>query len=227
MRKMTFFWTVAVVMVLSFIPVRAQAETLEEAKERIRQEVIDEYGPAPAKQQPAQFRAVSTQEKKQVKALPKKSQKQPAQKSPMDMSLPFGVSLEAALRMIMVMMFFAIIPAVIAKLKGRSFIAWWVLGTLFFIFTLPIAVFMRSTRQPRTAKPDKAAQRSQEPQPREPDKTALDDKQPKKTGKPSIEKSNEAVDIYATIEKLAELKAKGVISEEEFKSKKNELLARI
>ena len=35
------------------------------------------------------------------------------------------------------------------------------------------------------------------------------------------------VDVFATIEKLAELRDKGILSEEEFATKKAELLARI
>jgi hypothetical protein len=38
---------------------------------------------------------------------------------------------------------------------------------------------------------------------------------------------NQGGDVFATIERLAELRAKGVLSDDEFNSKKAELLARL
>jgi hypothetical protein len=42
-----------------------------------------------------------------------------------------------------ILMVLAIIPATIAKVKGRSFIAWWVLGLLCFIVVFPISIYMK------------------------------------------------------------------------------------
>ncbi|MFC1480244.1 hypothetical protein ACFL5Y_02210 [Candidatus Omnitrophota bacterium] len=42
-----------------------------------------------------------------------------------------------------VAMVIALIPATIAKVKGRSFIAWWVLGLVLFIVVFPISVYMK------------------------------------------------------------------------------------
>lgn len=229
MRRIFVFFGVIAVTILPLAPARAQAETMEEMKERIRQEVTAEYGPAPVKKQaqPGQFRAAPAQEKTEAKAAPQKLVKQPAVKKPMDMSLPFGVSPEAAVKMVVVMMFFAVIPGVIARLKGRSFIAWWLLGTLFFIFVLPIAVFMKSLKPARAPKPARPAPKTETPPTKEAVGGKIDEKPSKTAERPPNEQGNEAVDVYNKIEKLAELKSKGLLTEEEFKAKKNELLSRI
>jgi hypothetical protein len=43
----------------------------------------------------------------------------------------------------LILLALALIPAIIAKAKGRSFIAWYVLGILLWIVAFPAAVFMR------------------------------------------------------------------------------------
>jgi hypothetical protein len=92
----------------------------------------------------------------------------------------------------LVLLVLALIPAVIAKVKGRSFIAWYVLGLLLWIVAFPASVFMR--------------------------------KLPEAGGK---KEETEEADIYAKIGNLSKLKEKGLISENEFNSKKKELLDRI
>ncbi|MFC1548826.1 hypothetical protein ACFL5E_02585 [Candidatus Omnitrophota bacterium] len=42
----------------------------------------------------------------------------------------------------------AVIPATIAKVKGRSFIAWWVLGLLFFPVVFFISLFIKKWPKP-------------------------------------------------------------------------------
>ena len=42
----------------------------------------------------------------------------------------------------------ALIPAIIARMKGRSFIAWWVLGLIAFIVVFPISVYMKKIPRP-------------------------------------------------------------------------------
>lgn len=37
-----------------------------------------------------------------------------------------------------------LIPAFIAKMKGRSFLSWWLYGSLIFLFAFPHAIFMGS-----------------------------------------------------------------------------------
>lgn len=44
-------------------------------------------------------------------------------------------------------MVLGLIPAMIAKLKGRSFFIWWVYGSLLFIFALPHAIFAKRLKQ--------------------------------------------------------------------------------
>ena len=53
----------------------------------------------------------------------------------------------------------ALIPAAIAKVKGRSFIAWWVLGLVGFIIALPASIFMKDLPKPKKKK------RKQKPEP--------------------------------------------------------------
>lgn len=40
-----------------------------------------------------------------------------------------------------------LIPAVIARTKGRSFVVWWLYGALLFIVALPHALLMRANRE--------------------------------------------------------------------------------
>jgi len=44
-------------------------------------------------------------------------------------------------------MLIGLIPATIAQSKGRSFIVFWLYGTLFFIVALPHALLMRTTKK--------------------------------------------------------------------------------
>ena len=41
-----------------------------------------------------------------------------------------------------------LIPAAIAKKKGRSFILWWIFGTLLFIVALPRSISIKSNADP-------------------------------------------------------------------------------
>jgi ABC-type polysaccharide/polyol phosphate export permease len=36
-----------------------------------------------------------------------------------------------------------LVPATIARRKGRDFLAWWVLGAMMFVFALPAALLLR------------------------------------------------------------------------------------
>ncbi len=40
-----------------------------------------------------------------------------------------------------------LIPAYIAKTKGRSFVAWWIYGALLFIVALPHSLIMRTDKR--------------------------------------------------------------------------------
>lgn len=46
-----------------------------------------------------------------------------------------------------------LIPAAIAKSKGRSFVEWWVFGTLLFIIALPAAIFAKGAKGQNTISP--------------------------------------------------------------------------
>lgn len=39
-----------------------------------------------------------------------------------------------------------LIPAVIAKRKGQSFVTWWIFGGLLFIIALPLAIYQKDRR---------------------------------------------------------------------------------
>jgi hypothetical protein len=53
-----------------------------------------------------------------------------------------------------------LIPAVIAKRKGRPFLAWWLYGAVFFLIALPHAIIMKQYRpglELRSIKEDEGA----------------------------------------------------------------------
>jgi len=44
-----------------------------------------------------------------------------------------------------------LVPATIARRKGRDFLAWWVFGTMMFVFALPAALLLRPAGLGRSA----------------------------------------------------------------------------
>ena len=112
---------------------------------------------------------------------------------------PARTRLELIQQVVLILILLAFIPATVAKIKGRSFIAWWVLGLLCFIIVFPAAVYMKKLPGASGVEPKG-----------EPKKGFL-----KKT------------DVYDKIENLSKLKEKGILSSDEFEDKKRELLARI
>ena len=106
--------------------------------------------------------------------------------------------LELIQQVALILVLLAFIPATIAKIKGRSFIAWWVLGFLCFIVVFPAAIYMKKFTE------------GEEPPKSLPKKGLLN-----KTG------------VYEKIENLSKLKEKGILSSDEFEDKKRELLARL
>lgn len=132
------------------------------------------------------------------------------------------------LKLVFALVVIALIPAVIAKTKGRSFVAWWTLGMLLFIVALPASVFMKPISA-KTGPPLKKKKNEPDKEEPEPLQTA-EDKEPEsiKDGSGVLESSGSvALDVYEKIERISALKNKGVLSEEEFNIKKNELLDRI
>lgn len=45
---------------------------------------------------------------------------------------------------ILIALVLGLLPAIIGKIKGYSFFAWWFLGAAFFIVAFPLAVFISS-----------------------------------------------------------------------------------
>ncbi len=138
-----------------------------------------------------------------------------------------GLSLEnldvdTVLKSIIALMFLAFIPGAIAHFKGRNFFLWWILGVLFFIFTLPLILFLKKKEVKGPVK--------DVPAPRvDTGKSSQEEEVPASSHERSgfEEVEHTAIDIYEKIERLAALKEKGVISQDEFDSKKKELLDRI
>ena len=95
----------------------AYSQSLEETKARIRSEVRSEMG-------------IGDPGKPDVR-----------QKGERDGSGRTGLQIIHQLALIA--MAIALIPATIAKVKGRSFIAWWVLGMVCFVVVFPVSVFMK------------------------------------------------------------------------------------
>ncbi|MDP8298772.1 MAG: SHOCT domain-containing protein [Candidatus Tantalella remota] len=135
---------------------------------------------------------------------------------------PENLDVDIVLKAIIVLMFLAFIPAVIANFKGRNFFLWWILGVLFFIFTLPVILLLKK-KEGKTASKDSSAGEEDS------GSTVSEQEGPVSSlgsdgGEPE---DRTAIDVYEKIERLAALKEKGVISQEEFDSKKKELLDRI
>ena len=59
---------------------------------------------------------------------------------------PVRTGLEIIQQLALISMIIALIPAAIAKVKGRSFIAWWVLGLICFIVVFPVSIFMKKIK---------------------------------------------------------------------------------
>jgi hypothetical protein len=51
------------------------------------------------------------------------------------------------MEIIILVVLIGLIPAAIAKSKGRDFVAWWLYGSLLFIIALPHALIMRPDNQ--------------------------------------------------------------------------------
>jgi len=173
MKKVFAF--ICIIIVLGFLVSGvAGAQSLEEIKAQARAQVRSEMGldqPQPRQQQ------------KYVQQVNASS----------------GMTrLELIQQVALILVLLAFIPATIAKIKGRSFIAWWILGFLCFIVVFPAAIYMKKLTG------------GEAPPQSLPKKGLLN-----KTG------------VYEKIENLSKLKEKGILSSDEFEDKKRELLARL
>ena len=210
MRKFSFLISLAV-LVLVLSGSAAFSQSMDDVKAQLKAQVRREMGLSDTP----------------TKAPSRTDARQPArQKNTFDLDIR-NIDIETALQWVIIMMFMGFIPATIAHFKGHNFFLWWLLGVAFFIVALPVIIFLkkREKRPPRkkekAAEPEKAAEVKEEDAPG-PSETR---KEPKPAAK-KPEKAS-ALDIYDQIEKLSELKARGVITQEEFREKKRELLDRI
>ncbi|MDD3089728.1 MAG: hypothetical protein PHT95_07275 [Candidatus Omnitrophica bacterium] len=213
MLKKMVFLTFILFFTMICSGLRAHAQSLEDIKAQIRRQVKDEYGASQQQSRPVADTERPGTAKETLKKVesPKRHQ----------VSFPLDAAATNGLRLAFLMIFFGLAPAGVAKVKGRSFMAWWTLGTLFFIFALPAALIMKplkSAPQPKVVPHQNTGVEVKEPSPKKNDETISS--APTSSG-------SEAVTIYQLIEQLAVLKQKGLLTEEEFKSKKNDLLGRI
>ena len=169
------FAVICIIIILGFLLSGiANAQSLEEIKAQARAQVRSELG---------LDRLQSSQKQQYVQQVNVSSVR---------------TRLEFMQQVALILILLAFIPATIAKIKGRSFIAWWILGLLCFIVVFPASIYMRKFPEDGTS-------------PKSPPKKGL----LKKT------------DVYEKIENLSRLKEKGILSSDEFEDKKRELLARI
>lgn len=117
MKKTAFIVLAVLIFCYMMVPSGSHAQNLDEIRARARSE---------ARQQMGLDRP----------AAPKKT----------GMDIPFTRGQGLVLRLVLFALGIALLPAVIAKLKGRSFIAWWVLGTICFPVVLAAAVFMKKAK---------------------------------------------------------------------------------
>lgn len=171
MKKLFVFSCAIIILTFIFAGV-VYSQSLEEIREQVRNQVRSEMGVDQPQQQQRYVQKVDV--------------------------TPGRTKIQLIHQAAIILIALAFIPATIAKLKGRSFIAWWVLGLFGFIVAFPISVYIKKLS-----------------------KTA-----PKKSGGDTEEEAHES-DIYSKIESLSKLKEKGIISQDEYESKKKELLLRI
>ena len=212
MRRLTIIISVGMVLCV-FLAGEVYSKTLEEMKAEIREEVRREFGITPSStptREPA-----DRVERPSVKSITQ--QESGGQVSLYD-EIFGGIDQETIVISVVSLFLLAFIPATVAAIKGRNFLLWLIMSLLFLPFTLPISVIIKNKKK----KPQVPEGEAKE--------TPVSGK--KKSAEPTESEAKEAegssaVDIYNQIEKLAELKEKGVISEEEFAKKKNQLLDRI
>jgi hypothetical protein len=120
--KKTLLTLCAIIALSSILPTLSHSQNLEEIKARARAEARQEMG------------------------LDK-----PVQQKKTGMEIPLSAGQELLMKLALFAMGAALIPAVIAKVKGRSFVAWWTLGTLCFPVVLIAAVYMRKIKVPETS----------------------------------------------------------------------------
>jgi len=132
--KKVLVFSCAIIVLSLFLAGLVYSQSLEEIRAQVKAEVRRNMGlDEPVKQRVQQQKRVDTPEKTKLQILQ-----------------------EVAL----IAMLIAVIPATIAKIKGRSFIAWWVLGLLCFIVVLPVSVYMKKLPKPAQVPEGRSAEPS-------------------------------------------------------------------
>ncbi|MBD3296663.1 MAG: hypothetical protein GF392_04785 [Candidatus Omnitrophica bacterium] len=124
MKKILICSAVAVVLVINSQE-RVSSQSLEEIRARARAEVREEMGISAPVNAPADRRATERERASSTGGSASRS---------VDDLLKQAALILAGI---------ALLPAAIAKFRGRSFIAWWVLGVLFFPIALLASLFIR------------------------------------------------------------------------------------
>ncbi len=206
MKKIIFLISVFLVFSL-YCPLSARAQLSEADKARMRAEARQEAGITDAS-----YPSSKATTRSQTRSAPRSAS--------MDMilNIPAGTFWKLVFLMVVV----GLIPAGIAKYKGRSFIAWWVLGILFFIAAFPASLFMKGEGKKGSGiLPARASAPKQEESAHKQDMvtSGYEEKE--------VKSVSPALEAYEKIERLSILKNKGIITQEEFEAKKKELLDRI
>ena len=116
MKKVLVF-SCAIIVLSFFLANLVYSQSLEDIKAKARAEVRSEMG-------------LDKPEKRYVQQVE-------------EVGTPVRTRLEIMQQGALILMVIALIPATVAKVKGRSFIAWWVLGLIGFIVVFPISMFMK------------------------------------------------------------------------------------
>jgi len=146
--KRTLFITCALIVLGLLTAGFVYSESFEEYKARLRSEVRNEMGiDTTVRKTVPSIPAPSAQVKKTVtKTVTKQAGISKSVRDKLnEITVLEKVNYAAASKAVFSIMIIALIPAITAKVKGRSFIAWYVLGLLFFIIVFPVSVFMRRT----------------------------------------------------------------------------------
>lgn len=209
MRKIVFFVSLFFMFSL-YCPLSARAQLSEAEKAKMRAEARQEYGITDADLTKAQQR--TTTSRTQTKAAPRSA----------SIDVILGIPAGTFWKLVLLMVVIGLIPAGIAKYKGRSFIAWWVLGILFFIAAFPASLFMKGE-----GKKISGIMPARDSTPKQEESSHKQDIVTSEYEEKEVKSVSPALEAYEKIERLSVLKNKGIITQEEFEAKKRELLDRI
>ncbi|MFH1878727.1 MAG: SHOCT domain-containing protein [Candidatus Omnitrophota bacterium] len=253
MRRIKLLSVLAISGII-LIPVAAYPKSLEEIKAEIRAEVQKEFAGQKSgkpvskpREQKLSVKSFSGNQGSSGQIRPRSSAESG---SPVEKFIDWIEKLRAlglneidsvTIRMgVVILAVIALIPALIAKRKGRSFIVWWMLGFLFFVFVFPLSLFVgvsgkkkknkkygNGTPGQMTGGRTEKGNREMKPAPGKEPRDVNTGEHAELDNEDENGLDETVLSIYDKIERLSKLRDKGIVSEEEFSSKKKELLERI